>query len=226
MAGASSVTELIKRFSRNTRGNDYAVGDIHGCFTLLQEALDAVGFDPAVDRLFSCGDLVDRGPESDQVLEWLAKPWFHPVRGNHDDYVCRYETCDIGNWMTNGGVWFAGLPSAEQAELATQFRELPLAIEVETHAGWIGIIHADVPGGDWADLPEQFKSREGRNAAMWSRKRSSSGDRSHVQGIRAVVVGHEPVPAPMVLGNVYHIDTQGHRPERGGYFTVLKLDLL
>ena len=25
------------------------------------------------------------------MIHWLARPWFHPVCGNHDDYVCRYE---------------------------------------------------------------------------------------------------------------------------------------
>lgn len=64
----------LKHFTVNTAGRDFAVGDIHGHFTRLQVALDAVSFDPAVDRLFSVGDLVDRGPESEQVLEWLAKP--------------------------------------------------------------------------------------------------------------------------------------------------------
>lgn len=88
---------MIKRFGINTSGKDWAVGDIHGHFTLLQKALDAVGFDQAVDRLFSVGDMVDRGPECEDVIRWLNLPWFHPVRGNHDDYVCRYDTCDIGN---------------------------------------------------------------------------------------------------------------------------------
>ncbi|MBP5144082.1 metallophosphoesterase, partial [Pseudomonas chlororaphis] len=71
----------IQRFEINTAGRDFAVGDIHGHFTKLQAALDAVQFDPTVDRLFSVGDLVDRGPESADVDTWLAKPWFHAVRG-------------------------------------------------------------------------------------------------------------------------------------------------
>lgn len=75
---------LIRRFTRNPLGRDLIVGDVHGCFTKLQASLDAVGFDPARDRLFSVGDLVDRGPESDQVLAWLAQPWFHAVSGNHE----------------------------------------------------------------------------------------------------------------------------------------------
>ncbi|MCA4078770.1 metallophosphoesterase, partial [Pseudomonas kurunegalensis] len=54
----------IKRFAANRAGRDFAVGDIHGHFTRLQAALDSAGFDPAIDRLFSVGDLVDRGPDS------------------------------------------------------------------------------------------------------------------------------------------------------------------
>jgi len=40
-----------------------------------------------VDQLFSVGDLVDRGPESHRVLEWLARPWFFAICGNHDFMV-------------------------------------------------------------------------------------------------------------------------------------------
>ena len=62
----------LQRFELNTAGRDFGVGDIHGYFTKLQAALDAIGFNPAVDRLFSVGDLVDRGPESAEVDTWLA----------------------------------------------------------------------------------------------------------------------------------------------------------
>ena len=126
----------IKRFAANTAGRDFAVGDIHGHFTRLQAALDTVAFDPEIDRLFSVGDLVDRGPECRDVLEWLAKPWFHPVRGNHDDYVCRFDTCDVENWVYNGGSWFAGLAWDEQREFAAQFRELPIAKLVQNSCMW------------------------------------------------------------------------------------------
>ena len=51
----------VKRFAANTAGRDFAVGDIHGHFTRLQSALDKAGFEPSVDRLFSVGDLIDRG---------------------------------------------------------------------------------------------------------------------------------------------------------------------
>lgn len=215
--------DLIKRFARNTKGRDFAVGDIHGNFTRLQGALDSAGFDSSVDRLFSVGDLVDRGHECRDVLEWLDKPWFHPVRGNHDDYVCRFDTCDVENWVYNGGSWFAGLAWDEQREFAVRFNDLPLAIEVETDDGLIGIVHADIPGNSWAGISAYFANREGRNYFMWSRNRFELEDKSGVEGVRAVIVGHTPLRAPVVLGNVYHIDTAGWLPERGGYFTLIDL---
>lgn len=224
---------LIKRFPINTAGRDFAVGDIHGHFTRLKRALDAVGFDPAVDRLFSVGDLVDRGPESEQAMEWLAMPWFHSVRGNHDDYVCRYDTCDTENWLINGGAWFMGLSSVEQANYAQVFRELPIAIEVETQNGLVALVHADCPFPSWFQLQFALEGGLGgqqlkvvKNACLWSRSRLENCDTNVVEDIRAVVCGHTPVRHPVVLGNVYHIDTAGWLHEKGGYFTLLNLHTL
>ena len=221
---------LVKRFPLNTVGRDFAVGDIHGHFTLLQQALNRLGFDPAKDRLFSVGDLVDRGPECEQVLEWLDKPWFHPVRGNHDDYVCRHDTCDTGNWLQNGGAWFMALTWAEREEFAAQFRELPIAIEVATTTGPVGLVHADCPLSSWQRLLDHLDGRYGgpnlrhlKNACMWSRRRVENEDRTHVEGVRAVVVGHTPLSCPRKLGNVIHIDTAGWCPQKDGYFTFLEL---
>lgn len=215
----------IKRFTKNTSGRDFCVGDIHGHFAKLQKALDGIGFDPAIDRLFSVGDLVDRGPESLDVDTWLLrKPWFHAVRGNHDDYVCRYDTCDIGNWMYSGGSWFVGLPTVQQQCLQILFNDLPLAIEVETDVGPVGIVHADVPNGGWQNLEGHFSSRNGRNFVMWSRNRFEHADDSGVEGVRAVICGHTQLRAPVVLGNVYHIDTAGWTAD--GYFTFINLATL
>ncbi|WP_313338468.1 metallophosphoesterase [Stutzerimonas nitrititolerans] len=225
------MPELIKRFAKNTAGRDFAVGDIHGCFTKLQQALDGIGFDPAVDRLFSVGDLVDRGPECQMALEWLAKPWFQPVRGNHDDYVCRYDSCELGNWLINGGGWFLSLNSDEQAEYAVQFRELPIAIELETDAGLVGIVHADCPTPTWAQMVAELTEPESpkrlklvKNSCMWSRTRIEMVDTGGIPDLLALVAGHTPLREVAVLGNVAHIDTVGWRDE--GYFTLMDLSTL
>lgn len=221
---------LVKRFEPNTTGRDFVTGDVHGHFSRLQLALDHIGFDPACDRLFQCGDLVDRGPESQQAIEWLAKPWFHPVRGNHDDYVCRFDTCETGNWLQNGGVWFAGLSTAEQLDNQVQFRELPVAIQVETISGvTFGVVHAECPRPDWGDFLQQLEdptlSRKERkllvNTAMWSRRRFELGERDKVTGVDLVVVGHQPIErGPVMLGNTLYLDTMGWRR---GVFSFLNI---
>jgi serine/threonine protein phosphatase 1 len=224
----------VKRFAANTAGRDFAVGDIHGHFTRLQSALDAAGFDPAVDRLFSVGDLVDRGPESLDVDDWLLrKPWFHAVRGNHeqmtvDSHDAGRASDQCGLHFINGGGWFYGLSSVEQGCYASILRDLPLAIEIETAQGLVGIVHADVPRGSWGEMTAALEGspmEADHVAAMlqWSRKRITDGNCAGVEGVRAVVVGHTPLRQPAVLGNVYHIDTAGWM---GGHFTLLNLATL
>lgn len=231
MSRISEVTQ-VKRFAANTAGRDFAVGDIHGHFTRLQAALDAARFNPTVDRLFSVGDLIDRGPECRDALDWLAKPWFHAVCGNHDDYVVHFDTCDVDSWIFNGGSWFTQLSLSEQKEFAARFAELPIAIEVETAQGLIGIVHADCPFPSWEQLRNELQSPDSSQRlkqvqirCLWSRSRLEQREIQGVAGLRALVVGHSPILVPVRLGNVIHIDTAGWRPDVG-YFTLLNLETL
>ncbi len=60
------------------------IGDIQGCRAELEELLDDVQFDPAIDELHPVGDLVNRGPDSRGVLRLLRDLGAGGVLGNHD----------------------------------------------------------------------------------------------------------------------------------------------
>ena len=139
---------MIKKLKKNTTGTDYFVGDIHGCYEQLMEALEKITFNPDVDRLISVGDLVNRGPDSVKCLNLLKETWVHAVFGNHEDMMIksfRHEWSTY-NYVQNGGKWFFHLPYEEQEQLVLLAdAKMTLVIEVETDIGIIGVIHANAP---------------------------------------------------------------------------------
>lgn len=64
----------------------YAIGDLQGCFDPLQDLLGQIGFRESSDHLWFVGDLVNRGPQSLEILRFVRSLGKSAiiVLGNHD----------------------------------------------------------------------------------------------------------------------------------------------
>lgn len=223
----------FKFFPKNMQGRDFVVGDIHGCFSALETLLTKVHFDPSRDRVFSVGDLIDRGTESHRVIEFLNYPWFFAISGNHERMLLEagVNAQLKANWLTyNGGAWWEHIPASLQPRIRHVLAQLPLVMEIATDQGKVGIVHADIPTGmPWQYFVQQIAHETDIvDYALWSRNRfknlQTTGRTLPVAGIDLVVVGHTPVQHVLQTANFYYIDTGAAFKEEGfGKLTLLQI---
>lgn len=232
----------IQSHPRNTRGRDFAISDIHGCYKLLETSLEQVGFDPACDRLFPVGDLVDRGPQNEWVLDWLDKPWFLPVKGNHEAFILRlyaqgepsHETLTHAlNFKKSGFDWWGETSRSFRHKFLAAIAKLPIAAQVDTSLGKVGLIHADVPSGmHWDRIVDLINDPdvEQQRRLLSNRDRVTNKDCTPVPGLERVFVGHNVVKRPLVLGNTVCIDTGAYQGRTAkwpgkGALSIIRLDV-
>ena len=62
------------------------IGDIHGHYDGLMSLLEAIapGSD---DMVYLLGDLIDRGPQSAQVVNFIMQSPYHCLLGNHEQML-------------------------------------------------------------------------------------------------------------------------------------------
>ena len=205
---------MYLKFDVNTIGKDYCVGDCHGCYDRLISFLHKIGFNEKKDRLFCVGDLVNKGPNSDQVLDWLSQPWFYSVRGNHEQMIIDshnpYNSTSDAVLCMNGGRWYFMLSEEERENVCWALSSLPFMIEVKMPNGTtFGIVHADVPFNDWNKAKERLyqEDEQVKNFLLWDRTRWQGTLAGNVDGVDYVLVGHTPVGDVIRENNIIRLDT-------------------
>lgn len=210
----------------------YAIGDIHGHIDLLRAAHALIAADrrdvgDAGAPIVHLGDLVDRGPASAEVVEYLRRgpglgtPWV-TLRGNHDSLFARF-LADPGSQdpglrpdltyldrRIGGAATLAsyGVPDAMTRPLADVHAAAVLLVPV-LHGPWLAslpltfardrclFVHAGLRPG--IPLPRQSETD-----LMWIRAPFLDHPGSHGA---LVVHGHTPVDAPTHYGNRLNLDT-------------------
>ena len=190
----------------NNNGHDFVVGDIHGHYSLLKSELKRVGFNPSKDRLFSVGDIIDRGPKSEACLALLDKPWFFMVLGNHEQMMMDAILFGKGfNWAIEYGKWSKRFSYKELEDWAGRLSELPVSMTVKHKSFSFGICHAETDGVDWQESRDNPDSKA---VMVWGR-RILRGDKKvpSIDGVDITIHGHTPLELPQWVENRYFIDT-------------------
>jgi bis(5'-nucleosyl)-tetraphosphatase (symmetrical) len=121
----------------------YAIGDVQGCFTALLALLDRLHFDDTRDQLWLAGDLVNRGPQSLEVLRFVKAlgEAAITVLGNHDLHLL---TVAYGRGSLKPQDTFTDVLAApDRDDLLTWLRHRPLLHHDATFG--MTLIHAGLP---------------------------------------------------------------------------------
>jgi len=115
------LLNLFKKKKREIRAPEgkrlYAIGDVHGCFNEMISLIEFIKKDNASRENKECiivflGDLIDRGPDSRKVLQYLLDKNIdfasvHCLLGNHEEMFLNILERDdddyIPKWLVYGG---------------------------------------------------------------------------------------------------------------------------
>jgi serine/threonine protein phosphatase 1 len=211
----------------------YSIGDIHGRFDLLQDLLGTIErhqaeLPKAQTFLVFLGDLIDRGPESRAVIDYLStfRPgWATPIflQGNHEEGFLRSLEGDeeaLRGWLQFGGAECAesyGVAPFRQATFnAAMFaQELSLAVPRE-HVDFLRSFYDSFKVGDYLFVHAGIRpgiplEDQDPHDLRWIRREFLDCELRH----EAVVVhGHSIVDEPGEHPNRIAIDTGAYRTGR------------
>lgn len=217
----------------NEKGRDFIVGDLHGCRVDLEVVLLGAGFNPnRGDRLFSTGDLVDRGPNSLGCLKLLRQPWFFSVLGNHEQMLVNAATSrsddDVSLCVNNGGSWALGPILNRDPDLygyVNMLKRLPHVLVVGPGSPHrFNIVHAallkspsDLSLFLDADLDRKLPNSDEHtiDRLIWARTLADQAGLASLErqspvyrhGLSITYCGHNPMPYPVIYESHCHVDT-------------------
>lgn len=240
----------IKRLDSNEDGRDFVVGDLHGCLPDLIFLLKKVAFNESHDRLFSVGDLCDRGDYSMECLELMKRPWFHSVMGNHERGLLNYFEAifmGFGNAENNalfckdGGEWinkelkYYSVVSPRLFEVYRLLMDLPNLIVVGEDEKRFHVVHGELVTSNLItnkDIDSYFESLSNEDSETLTNN-MTHGRRIHRKhlsleempmmhsGLSKTFCGHSIVRRPLLTLSHCFIDTGCFMDE--GYLSLVEV---
>lgn len=176
--------------------SNWAIGDIHGCYTELSMLLKMIGFNKEKDKLYLLGDLIDRGDKImdcvNFAIEGQKEGYVHCILGNHEDMYHSIQTYQDGTYYEDQATK-RQIKGKDIQKTLKWIKTLPTYIELEdcilTHAGMLSYQH----------FLEQDKP-----ALIWNRDLNLIP--KELRYNKTIVHGHTPVVYPMLREDRCNID--------------------
>lgn len=200
------------------------IGDVHGHYDGLMRLWEAIAPGPS-DEVYFVGDLIDRGPKSSQVIEFVQHHASGCVRGNHeqllmDSFIGKgVNLSTLQGWLYSGGQ--ATLSSYGGAidvlmEHLDWMKSLPLYIDLKD----LWLVHAGVN-------PHLPISSQSSYELCWIRDTFHSSETPYFTD-KLILTGHTITftfpgvePGQLVQGRGWlDIDTGVYHP-KSGWLTAL-----
>lgn len=210
-------------------GRRIIIGDVHGNINAVLKLLEAIGPGQG-DSVYFLGDLIDRGPHSCDVVEFVRQYGYMSLLGNHEQMLMQAlpTTGDDGNvaallqmWLHSGGN--ATLSSYADMDLLLEhvdwMRGLPLYIDL----GDIWLAHAGLN-------PQISLADQTSHDLCWIRDEFHQIDKPYFAN-KTIVTGHTITftmrgvkPGELAQGAGWlDIDTGAYHP-KSGWLTALDVD--
>lgn len=207
----------------------YAIGDIHGQLDLLRAAHARIAADQrhtgdSSAPIVHLGDLVDRGPDSRGVVDYLRggpANWI-VLRGNHDSMFARFlaDPADHDPALRRDLSWLhprlGGLATlqsygidASEADTVADLHAAAIAVVPSTHRPYLGTLPLSFRHGEALFVHAGIRpgiplDQQNPTDLMWIRDSFHVDRRDHGP---LILHGHTPVDRAEHHGNRVNLDT-------------------
>lgn len=122
------------------------IGDVHGYYDGLMTLLEAIAPN-SQDRVYFLGDLIDRGAQSAQVVEFVQQSSYHCLLGNHEQMLLDVMNGRASSqvklaWLHCGG--YETLASYKEGSIPQHHLEWMQKLPTYVDLGDIWLVHAGV----------------------------------------------------------------------------------
>ena len=202
------------------------IGDIHGHFQGLKSLLTLLDLGGS-DQVYFLGDLIDRGPDSSQVVELVRENQFTCLLGNHEQMMMSAfakgrepDPFALQAWLCCGGrETLDSYPQIDQFyEHLDWMRQLPAYLDL----GDVWLVHAGVD-------PTRSLSEQSSQEFCWIRSNFHTCQQAYFPD-KLIVTGHTITftfsgvsPGQIAQGQGWlDIDTGAYHP-KSGWMTAIDL---